>query len=160
VKVVKLDGIYVSVQALRYFQRTSLHANKMLGGLFSADRCGPKSNLTDKPQFRINILLLLLFIFNYNWVDTRWQQYSTHLHTNSTQNTENGTYITIKRKNWELRAVPRLCDSYPGICLTTEEKARKTSVRVLEKCPDIPVATVQYTFSNKQHTEQHNQTEH
>src|SRR5215510_6629589 len=23
---------------------------------------------------------------NYNWVDTRWQQYSTHLHTNSTQN--------------------------------------------------------------------------
>jgi len=23
---------------------------------------------------------------NCNWVDTRWQQYSTHLHTNSTQN--------------------------------------------------------------------------
>ena len=23
---------------------------------------------------------------NYNWVDTRWQQYSTHLHTDSTQN--------------------------------------------------------------------------
>jgi hypothetical protein len=27
------------------------------------------------------------------------QQYSTHLNTNSTQNTENGTYITIKRKS-------------------------------------------------------------
>jgi hypothetical protein len=25
------------------------------------------------------------------------QYYSTHLHTNSTQNTENGTYITIKK---------------------------------------------------------------
>jgi hypothetical protein len=37
------------------------------------------------------------FIFNCNWIDTRWQQYSTHLHTNSTQNTENGTYMTIKR---------------------------------------------------------------
>jgi hypothetical protein len=24
-------------------------------------------------------------------------QFSTHLHTNSTQNTENGTYITIKK---------------------------------------------------------------
>ena len=24
-----------------------------------------------------------------------------------------------------MRAVPRLCDLYPGICLTTEEKARK-----------------------------------
>jgi hypothetical protein len=54
----------------------------------------------------------------------RWQQYSTHLHTNSTQNTQNGTYITIKKM--EVRAVPRLCELYPGICLTTEEKARKT----------------------------------
>jgi len=24
-----------------------------------------------------------------------------------------------------VRAVPRLCEFYPGICLTTEEKARK-----------------------------------
>jgi hypothetical protein len=31
-------------------------------------------------------------------VDTRWQQYSTHLHTNITQNVENGTYIIIKKK--------------------------------------------------------------
>jgi hypothetical protein len=23
---------------------------------------------------------------NCNWVDTRWQQYSTHLHANNTQN--------------------------------------------------------------------------
>jgi hypothetical protein len=28
---------------------------------------------------------------------THKQQYSTHLHTNNTQNTENGTYITIKK---------------------------------------------------------------
>jgi hypothetical protein len=31
---------------------------------------------------------------------------------------------------WEMRAVPRLCELYPGICLKTEEKTRKTSVRV------------------------------
>jgi hypothetical protein len=43
-----------------------------------------------------NILLLLLFTCSL--VDTQWQQYSTHLHTNSTQNTENGTYITITNK--------------------------------------------------------------
>jgi hypothetical protein len=36
---------------------------------------------------------------NRNWVDTRWQQFSTHLHTNSAQNTENGTYLTIKKLN-------------------------------------------------------------
>ena len=39
---------------------------------------------------------------NYSWVDTRWQQYSTNLHTNNIQNntmkqnTQNGTYITIR----------------------------------------------------------------
>jgi hypothetical protein len=32
-------------------------------------------------------------------VTTRWQQYSTHLHTNSTQNTENGTYIITRGNN-------------------------------------------------------------
>jgi hypothetical protein len=44
-------------------------------------------------------LLLLSSLFNCNWVDTRWQQYSTHLHTNSTQYRENITYLTIRRKN-------------------------------------------------------------
>ena len=28
---------------------------------------------------------IVIFV-NCNWVDTRWQQYSTHLHTNNTQN--------------------------------------------------------------------------
>jgi hypothetical protein len=36
----------------------------------------------------------------------------------------------------------------------------KPSVRVVEKCPDIPVAVVQCTFTHKQHTKQHNQTEY
>jgi hypothetical protein len=59
----------------------------------------------------------IIIYFNCSWVDTRWQQYSTHLvdtrwqrysthlHTNSTQKTQNGTYITIKIKkigNWGL----------------------------------------------------------
>ena len=33
-----------------------------------------------------------------------------------------------------VRAVPRLCELYPRICLTTEEKHRKTSVSVHEEC--------------------------
>jgi hypothetical protein len=79
---------------------------------------------------------MFYYIFNRNWVDTRWQQYSTHFHTNNTQNIENGTYITLKELNiynnkkklsiWGVRAVPRLCELYRGICLTTEEKARKS----------------------------------
>jgi hypothetical protein len=67
---------------------------------------------------------------------------SVHVHTNNTQNTENGTHVTITREtkqllgkkqlqgknrevSWEVRAVPRLCELYPGIYLTTQEKARK-----------------------------------
>jgi hypothetical protein len=42
---------------------------------------------------------LIYDIFNYNWVDTHWQQYSSHLQTNNTQNTENGTYITVTKLN-------------------------------------------------------------
>jgi hypothetical protein len=45
------------------------------------------------------IILYYICIFNCNWVDTRWQQYSSHLHTNSTQNTQNRTYITITKLN-------------------------------------------------------------
>jgi hypothetical protein len=57
--------------------------------------------------------ILYIVIFYCNWVDTRWQQYGTHLHTNTTQNTENGKHITIKRKDLEsagrapsLRVIP------------------------------------------------------
>jgi hypothetical protein len=32
-------------------------------------------------------------------VGTRWQQYSTHLHSNRSRNTEKGTYITITKLN-------------------------------------------------------------
>ena len=66
-----------------------------------------------------------------NWVDTRWQQYSTHLHTNSTQN---DTIILGK-----MRAMSRLYELYPGICLTTVEKARKT---LSQDSRRVPVGTM------------------
>jgi hypothetical protein len=36
-----------------------------------------------------------------------------------------------------MRAVPRLCEFYPGICLTTEKKARKNLSQVKEKLSQI-----------------------
>jgi hypothetical protein len=57
----------------------------------------------DMIWYMIWYVMIWCYIFvNCNWVATRWQQYNTHLHTNSTQNntmkqnTENGTYITIR----------------------------------------------------------------
>jgi hypothetical protein len=43
--------------------------------------------------------------------------------------------------------------------LQLRKKRGKTSVRVVEKCPDIPVAVVQYTFTHKQYEGQHNDAE-
>ena len=63
---------------------------------------------------------LMIFISIYltaNCVVIRWQQYSTHLHTNSTQN----DIINLGR----VRAVHCLWELYRDIWLTTEEKARK-----------------------------------
>jgi hypothetical protein len=85
----------------------------------------------------------------------------THLHTNSTHNTQNGTYITIKRKKiWKCGPCPVIATYALAFALQLRKKQGETSVRVGENCPDIPVAVVQYTFTHKQYTEQHNDTEH
>jgi hypothetical protein len=47
-----------------------------------------------------------------------------------------------------------------AFALQLRKKHGKTSVRVVEKCPDIPVAVVRYTFTHKQYTEQHSETEY
>jgi hypothetical protein len=83
-----------------------------------------------------------LFIFNCNWVDTRWQQYSTHLHRNSTQNTENGTRITFK-KIGNCGPCPVFSSYTLAFALQLRKKHGKPSVRLVGKCPDIPVAETQ-----------------
>jgi hypothetical protein len=78
--------------------------------------------------YRTDVLLLLLLLFFKTAIGlTPGGSSTVHVYTkNSTQNTEKETHITIKRKIiWEVRAVPRICELYSGICLTTEEKARK-----------------------------------
>jgi hypothetical protein len=68
----------------------------------------------------------------YNWVDSRWQWYSTHLHTNNTQNNKiNNKTIRIRNKTTQTTNLvecwpcPVFVSLYPGICLTTKGKARK-----------------------------------
>jgi hypothetical protein len=50
---------------------------------------------------------------------------TVHIYTQTVHRIQR-TEHTYESKNlkliWELRAVPRLCELYPGICLTTEEK--------------------------------------
>ena len=82
---------------------------------------------------------------DYNWVDTRWQQYSTHLHTNSTQYTfthkQYTVHIytqTVHRRTqliWEECGPCPVFASYTlAFALQLRKKHGKTSVRVAEEC--------------------------
>jgi hypothetical protein len=51
------------------------------------------------------MIYLFIYLFNRSWVDTRWQQYITHLHTNSTHNTEKGKLVSAGRAPF-LRVIP------------------------------------------------------
>jgi hypothetical protein len=63
---------------------------------------------------------------NCNWVATRWQQYSTHLHTNSTQNN-----TKIEEECWP---GPIFVSFTLEFALQLRKKHGKTSVRVAEEC--------------------------
>ena len=81
----------------------------------------------------------MIYFVICNWVDTRWQQYRTHLHTNSTQNDTNKQYVEQHKDFGSVRAVPRLCELYPGICLITVEKAWKNLSQGSRR---VPVGTM------------------
>ena len=81
---------------------------------------------------------------NRSWVYTRWQQYSTHLHTNNTRNNT----INLGR----VRAVPRLCELHIGICHTTEEKAQKNLSQGSRKVPAGTMKILNCTIRINRHT--------
>jgi len=45
-----------------------------------------------------------------------------------------------------VRAVPRLCELYPGICLTTEEKARENLSQGSQR---VPVGRIQTEYTEE-----------
>ena len=57
-----------------------------------------------------------------------------HIYTQTIHRTTQSTQ-TIHRTIQLVRTVPRLCEVYPGICLTTEEKARKILSQGSRKMP-------------------------
>ena len=77
---------------------------------------------------------------NCSWVDTWWQQYSTHLYTNSTQNNS----INLGR----VRAVPCICELYPGYLPYNWGKSMETPQSGGSR--KVPVGTMktEYTEQN------------
>jgi hypothetical protein len=92
----------------------------------------------------------MIYIFNCNWVDARWQWNSTHLHKNNTQNTEKGTYITIKKLT-NLGSAGRYTLAF---ALQLRKKHGKTSVRVEARTSQTD--TVQYKNNEQYNTQKKN----
>jgi hypothetical protein len=64
----------------------------------------------------------MIYIFNRNWVDTRWQQYTTHLNTNNTHNTD-------KEKFAKCRPCPVFASYTLAFTLQLRKNHGKVSVR-------------------------------
>jgi len=54
--------------------------------------------------------------------------------------------------------VPRLCEFYPGICLTTEEKARKNLSQSKKNLSQVKKNLSQSTYYQNTHTLTHTHT--
>jgi hypothetical protein len=65
-----------------------------------------------------------------------------------------------RKKIGKCRPCPVFASYTLAFALQLKKKHGNTSVRVVEECPYIPVIVVQYTFTHKQYTEQHNETEY
>jgi hypothetical protein len=97
----------------------------------------------------------MIYKFKCSWVDTRWQQYNTHLHTNSTQSTENGTYITIKQLNIHNNQNITNLGSYTlAFALKLRKKHGKTSVRVAARTSQADA--IQYKNNEQYNTHKKN----
>jgi hypothetical protein len=68
--------------------------------------------LSGPPPFTDTDYVIIYDIFNCNWVATWWQQYSTHIHTNNTQNDTKQTIHTTQKLG-RVWAMPRLLRVLP-----------------------------------------------
>jgi hypothetical protein len=88
-----------------------------------------------------------LRIFKCNWVEpggsSTVHMYKQRMHR-TTQSAETIHVTTKIHQLGRVRTVPRLCEVCPGICLTTEEKARKNLSEGSRRVPVGPMKT-EYT---------------
>jgi hypothetical protein len=90
---------------------------------------------------------MIWYIFNCNWIDTRWQQYCAYLHTKihiTTQLTTlfgrlSGIRTQSDQTNWEeCGPCPVFANYTLAFALQLRKKHGKTSVRVAEECQFAP----------------------
>ena len=103
----------------------------------------PQTYALDRAATGTGRVCMIWYIFNCNWVATRWQLFSTHIHTNNTGNVTKQTihrtpkYIEQHRKYIEQHNNLEECGPCPvfagftlAFALQLRKKHGKTSVRV------------------------------
>jgi hypothetical protein len=92
---------------------------------------------------------------------TEYSSTHTLTHKQYTEHTKRNIHNNKKKNIGKCGPCPVFASYTLAFALQQSKKHAKTSVVVVEKCPDIPVAAVQYTFTHKQYTFTHKQhTEH
>jgi hypothetical protein len=84
----------------------------------------------------------------------------TFTHKQYTEYRERNTYNNKKKRIGKCVPCPVFASYTLVFASQLKKNHGKPSVRVVEKCLDIPVAVVQYTLTHKQYREQHNETEY
>jgi hypothetical protein len=103
-----------------------------------------------------NIIIIYYYLFlTAIWL-TPGSSSTVHIYTQTAPNIHNNK----KKKIGKCGPCPVFASYTLVFTLQLRKKHGKTSVWIVEKCPDIPVAVVQYTFTHKQYPEQQNGTEY
>jgi hypothetical protein len=77
---------------------------------------------------------------------------TVHIYTQTIhRTTQNKQYIEQHKNFGRVRAVPRLCGLYPGIFLTTEEKARKNLSQGSRRVPASTMKIHKHTIRIRRH---------
>jgi hypothetical protein len=84
----------------------------------------------------------------------------TFTHKQYTEYRERNIHNNKNKKIGKCGPCPVFASYALAFALQLRKKHGKTSIRVVEKCPDILVAVVQYTFTHKPCTEQYIETEY
>jgi hypothetical protein len=86
---------------------------------------------------------------------------TVHIYTQTIhRTTQNKLYIEQYKNFGRVRAVPRLGELYPGICLTTEEKARKTFSQGSRRVPAGTMKIHNHTIRIQRHNNKIHQLQH
>jgi hypothetical protein len=83
----------------------------------------------------------------------------TFTHKQYTEYRERSTHNNLKKVG-KCGPCPGFASYTLAFALQLRKKHGKTSVRVVEKCPDIPMEVVQYTVTHKQYTEYRERSTH